>query len=214
MSESRGNYKMKPILEKGDRFCKLVAVSFSHRKRTCQYWIFKCDCGKEKIIRVDGVKSGQTKSCGCFRNTHTMSKTSIYRSWASMKSRCHNENVPHYKDYGGRGITVCEEWMEFENFYKDMREKPEGKTLDRINNDKGYYKKNCRWATRKEQSNNVRTNRHLVYKNKTQTMAQWAEEFGMSINTLHERLRRGWSVEDALEVLVGKTYNKKGNKII
>lgn len=116
-----------------------------------------------------------------------------------MKQRCLNKNREGYKKWGGRGITVCKRWMKFENFYKDMGERPEGMTIDRIDNSKGYHKSNCKWATPKEQSNNTRKNVFITYNGKTQTIAQWSEELGISYHTIYARLRKGWEIERVLK---------------
>ena len=144
---------LKPIIKKGDEFNRLTAIKFNHRnKRSNQYWLFKCCCGKEKVICVDAVKRGITKSCGCLKKEttaktkHGMRKTRVYYSWFCMKARCLNPNSPNYKNYGGRGITICKEWLEFRNFFRDMGERPQDRTLDRIDNDGNYCKENCKWS--------------------------------------------------------------------
>lgn len=171
-------------------------------------WVVKCDCGKEKIVRSDHMKSGRTKSCGCLsremasdRNqTHGMTQSPIYKTWAGMKDRCLNKKNTHYKDYGGRGIKMCEEWeSSFEKFYRDMGGRPEGLTLERIDNDKGYYKENCKWATRKEQANNTRRNRILTHNGISLTMSQWEDELNINKGALKVRLRRGVSLSKALQ---------------
>ena len=129
--------------------------------------------------------------------THGMSKNgNEYTVWAQMKDRCSNQNHKFYNRYGGRGIKVCNEWLKFENFYKDMGERPNGKTLDRINNNKGYYKENCKWSTMKEQCRNTRRNKFITYKNQTLCLAEWAEKLGLKRETFWMRLYKyGWSVE-------------------
>ena len=132
---------------------------------------------------------------------HGMSGTKTYESWASMKARCLNPNHKNYKNYGGRGIVICECWLGkngFQNFFNEMGEKPKGLSIDRIDNNKGYCKSNCRYATQKQQLNNIRRNRLLTYKNKTQNVTQWAEELGINRNTLFGRIRYGWSVKRIL----------------
>ena len=160
-----GIYNRKPTIKKGERFNFLTAIKFSHIENKHLYWIFKCDCGKEKTILVDSVKRGSSKSCGCLMKhgnnfKHGMYKTGTYECWINMKKRCLNKNYSRYKDWGGRGIKVCPRWMKFENFLEDIGERPIGKSLDRIENDKGYYKSNCRYATPKEQANNRRSRQH------------------------------------------------------
>lgn len=126
------------------------------------------------------------------------SPSKIYRVWRNMLNRCHNPNVPAYKNYGGRGITVCESWEKFENFLADMGEQPVGKTLDRINNDGNYEPGNCRWATPAEQIRNRRTTTLLTFGGVTQCIADWAAEIGIGDATLRHRLKIGWPVEKAL----------------
>src|SRR3990167_5792424 len=139
------------------KFNNLTAIKYTDtNKKYRKIWLFKCDCGKEKKLPMTSVKCGAIKSCGCLRIKHGMYKTKIYTTWAQMKSRCDNTKSPHFKRYGGRGIKVCKHWMKFENFYKDMFPTwKEGLSIDRINNDGNYSKKNCRWATAKIQSNNT-----------------------------------------------------------
>lgn len=128
-----------------------------------------------------------------------MAHLSEYRTWADMLSRCRNVNHRAYRDYGGRGITVDPRWLTFPAFFADMGKRPDGLTLDRINNDGPYTAGNCRWATRTEQSNNRRTGRRLTINGRTQTMAEWAREAGINYRTVKSRLNiLGWSVEEAL----------------
>lgn len=131
---------------------------------------------------------------------HGMYGTKIYSRWDAMKARCLNKNSKFFKHYGGRGITICKEWLKFENFYKDMGNCPQGKSLDRIDNNGNYYKENCRWATQEEQCNNMRKNHLLTYKNKTQTIAQWSRELGIGYSTIWSRIKYGWEVEKALSI--------------
>ncbi len=131
--------------------------------------------------------------------THGKSRSPIYSRWQGMKDRCLNPKNPRFADYGGRGITVCERWMKFENFYMDMGDVPSAEhQLDRRDNSKGYSPENCRWATRQEQQNNMRSNRILTFNETSKTVTQWADCLGLKANTIVTRLQRGWSVDVAL----------------
>ena len=129
---------------------------------------------------------------------HGMRNTPTYNSWCGLKKRCLNPSHPAYHRYGGRGITICKRWLTFENFYADMGDRPRGMTLDRKNNNKGYCKSNCRWATREEQANNRKNGRLITYKSRTQTIAQWAKELNINYTTIWARLNRGWKIKKSL----------------
>jgi hypothetical protein len=149
-------------LKTGDKYGKLTVYSRVENKGSRIYYLFVCDCGNEKALSKDLVVRGHTSSCGCLHDincpsrTHGKSNTKTYRIWRGMMSRCNNPNVKAYKNYGGRGIMVCEEWHNYETFLKDMGERPEGKSLDRRDCNQGYYKENCRWASAEEQAQNKR----------------------------------------------------------
>ena len=175
------------------------------------YWLCVCDCGVLTKVKGSSLRHGRIKSCGCLqlelviknnklRTTHGESKkTPEYSTWAAMKNRCLNSNNNAYKYYGGRGISVCDRWLKFEHFLEDMGRKPTAKhSIERIENNKGYYPDNCKWATMEEQCNNQRKNRILEYKNKKQSLSAWAREKNINRETLRDRLKCGWSVHDAL----------------
>ena len=175
--------------------------------------LFSCAfCGEERERLVSHVRTGYVKTCHCqnsARNTrhgHAADgrETPTYQAWAAMKKRCLNPDHRNYAGYGGRGIDVCQRWMEFENFLSDMGNRPDGMSLDRINNDAGYSPENCRWATAIDQNNNRRSNTLITFDDKTFTVSQWARELGMKKNALIERFRHGWSVERAFTTPVQK----------
>ena len=177
-------------------------------------WICQCDCGSVRSVYTYNLKNGHTKSCGCesarkrlaARTTHNKSKTRLYRIWAKMKARCTYPGDRAYNEYGGRGITVCDEWLSFEPFesWSVCNGYSSELTLDRVNNDLGYSPDNCRWATPKQQANNTRKNRVIEYNGISRTLAEWANVTGIRSATIAHRLNVGWSVEDALRKEVRK----------
>ncbi len=144
---------------RGRKFGRLRAIRrYSTDFLGHTFWLCRCNCGHKAVVKGDNLHSGNTKSCGCLRGeNHGMSCTPEYQSWIGMKARCCNPKSTQYPYYGARGIRICDRWLNsFENFYKDMGKCPKGKTLDRIDNDRGYMPGNCRWATWKQQIHNRR----------------------------------------------------------
>ena len=139
---------------------------------------------------------------------HGGRNTRLYNIWSSMKSRCLNENDPAYKDYGARGIHVCDRWMDFSLFREDMGERPPGMSLDRIDNDKGYSPENCRWANRSTQNRNRRDRRMVTHNGRSMLIADWAKETGLSVSTIWARISKGW--DEALAVSTPKMGSRKG----
>ena len=192
----------------GMRFGKLLIAAASGRDRHGAYmWECLCDCGQTTIARGSQIASGATRSCGCGiaeaaarqETTHGQSGTPLYRRWRAMLDRATNPKHQDYRNYGGRGICVCEAWRSFEAFAADMGSTfDESLELDRIEVDGNYESNNCRWVTRLRQQRNKRTNHNLTYSSRTQTVQEWGEELGLKPNTIITRLRRGWSVERAL----------------
>jgi len=165
-------------------------------------WYCRCTCGRQVKVSSKLLTNGATKSCGCLRRQlatkHGYSKTTTYRVWQQMIQRCHNPRNDAYADYGGRGVTVSPEWKLFENFLKDMGEAPEDQTLDRIDNQKGYCKSNCRWASKQQQAQNRRDNLRVTYNGKTRCLSDWAHETGIKRATIKSRLDSGWPVDKSL----------------
>lgn len=180
-------------------------------------WICRCDCGTVRVVAANALVRGMSRSCGCFRvellkatrpyfppsnRTHGLSRVAVkeYRAWVSMRARCGRQSHPTYPHYGGRGIAVCERWKaSFRSFYDDIGPAPSpAHSLERINNDGCYEPGNVRWATREEQTANTRRTHRITFNGTTLPLKRWARKIGMSGEGLHNRLRRGWSVERAL----------------
>ena len=151
----------------GNTYTRWKVVSYSHQNKNHAMWNCLCECGNERIVSGSSLRGGLSKSCGCYnmdklmaKGTHKMSKSSEYYTYNNMLDRCYNEKNTAYANYGGRGISVCQEWINsFEQFIKDVGAKPStNHSLDRIDNSKGYSKENCKWATKLEQGNNKRNN--------------------------------------------------------
>jgi len=197
----------------GQRFSRLTVISFSDVTNQATYWICKCDCGN--ITRVAGthLKTGHTTSCGCFyketrkgKLTHGQKNSTEYNSWNQMKGRCYNPNLKEYKHYGGRGITVCDRWINsFENFFADMGKKPTPKhTLDRYpNNESGNYEpSNCRWATWEQQNRNKRWNHWLEANGEKMIITDWQNKLKIDRHTILKRLKTQTFQEIVDEVLI------------
>lgn len=191
----------------GKTFGRLLVVKESKRGRFNEIrYDCSCECGNEKNVSRQHLIFGDVKSCGCylreFKLIHGMSGTRTYHTWESMIDRCNNPNNDRFKDYGGRGIRICERWLMFENFLKDMGVRPIRKTLNRINNNGNYEPENCCWSTAKEQSRNSRLNKIIKFNNESKCVAEWAEILGINHSTLRKRLSRGWTVSRAFTTLV------------
>lgn len=193
----------------GQKFGRLMVIKQIDSEKCGQAkWLCKCECGTTKTIRGNHLRSGHIKSCGCLRKEnasltkhghakrHQMSAT--YRSWSAMIRRCNYVDNNQYPRYGGRGIKVCEQWMQFESFLRDMGKRPCGCQIDRIDNDGDYCLKNCRWATPTEQARNTSRNKLLTFRGKTRCITEWAEELGINDKTIRSRLNRGWSLAKVL----------------
>lgn len=191
----------------GEKYGKLTVLSFYGKDKWGKaIWQCVCDCGIIKNISVTTLKSGYAKSCGCLKKeylskkmrTHGLShKIPEYDVWIGIRNRCNNKNEPQYKDYGGRGIKVCERWMKsFPDFLQDMGNRPsKNHSIDRIDVNGDYSPENCRWATWLEQGSNRRDNVFYTIYGATKTQAEWAREFNVSHASIISHLKRGKSLE-------------------
>lgn len=192
----------------GQKFGRLTVVG-ECEERTKQGQLMykcKCECGNIKNIRGYTLRNGGSKSCGCLNKinhhkTHGKTHTRLYSIFCDMKKRCHNKNNKEYHNYGGRGIIICEEWLnDFMNFYNWAINNgyDDNLTIDRIDVNGNYEPSNCRWVDIKSQCNNTRKNVYLTYNGKTQTMSQWADELCIPVGRVKTRHKRGWSDKECL----------------
>lgn len=193
----------------GLRFGRLTALSFhGQAKNGYALWLCKCDCGTTKVLRSCKLLEGTTRSCGCLQRElasknhfkHGLRSHPLYATWCSMKQRCSDQNCRGYKNYGARGIAVCERWQRsFEAFVEDMGERPSSRhSVERKDNSKGYSPDNCIWATTPEQHRNTRRTVLLELRGDKKCITDWSQTTGIKLTTLHQRLRTGWSVEKTL----------------
>ena len=198
----------------GQKFNRMTAISYSHTLKSHRYWKCKCECGNYTIVQIRAVVSGNTKSCGCYNKekvqktgkankTHGYSTSKIYKLWWSIVQRCNNKKSKMYKDYGAKGIKICEEWLKFDNFLKEMGDRPSNLyTVRRINIDKDYEVSNCKWAIYE------RNGMLIEYDEKKQTLSKWAEELNVDVGVLYRRVvLKHWSMERAITTPVIK-YKK------
>lgn len=188
----------------GKRFGRLEVIGVHDNGNRKTYYVCQCDCGNVKVIRADALVGGMTKSCGCLKkeqdkinltanHSHKMSGTRLYEIWQGMKSRCYKKHDASYHRYGGRGITVCDEWLnDFKTFYDWATNNGynDKLTIDRIDNNGNYEPKNCRWSTMKEQCNNRNSNINITIGNTTKNLMQWCEIFNVDYKTVYARYQR------------------------
>lgn len=205
------------------RFGRLVVRSFiGTNHKGAAVWECLCDCGGIKAVDAPNLTKGSTQSCGCLaieqkRNAaqyqcHEFSRSmhpKEYGAWSGMVRRCYSSKHPSYPRYGGRGIGVCDDWRySFKTFYTDMGDAPKWASIERIDNEADYAPDNCRWATKKEQANNRRSNRVLTFDGKTMNVTQWAKHLGWPKSTIANRLSLGWSIERTLSEPPQKRHNQ------
>lgn len=193
----------------GDKYGRLTILveRFTEPPSTRPFVWVECECGKVCRKGYQEVKIGNTKSCGCLAReasakreaTHRMSGGPEYNVWKGIKQRCYNTKHTHYASYGGRGIVMCDRWRDsFEAFYEDMGPRPQGQTIDRQDNDKGYDKDNCKWATKKTQSRNTRSNHMVVFDGVEMTLMELSESAVVDYPTLVWRVNQGWDLTRAI----------------
>lgn len=198
----------------GQKFGKLSVLSFDHRDTESRkrFWKCLCDCGNTIIVYQNHLKSGHTKSCGCLHSRQDTNlkhgccrrkvpKERIYRIWSGIKSRCLDKNCKAFSKYGGRGISICDEWLNFETFKKWAANNgyEDNLTIDRINVNGNYEPSNCRWATQKEQANNRRNSTYITFNGETHTLSEWETITGISQKVIYSRINKlHWTIEDSL----------------
>lgn len=211
--------------KRGPRFIDLTGQRFGHWTvideavghvpRKC-YWNCVCDCGTHSKVPGPALRIGRSKCCThCRVKTHGMSRTPEHVAWLAMRGRCRRVTSDAYHNYGGRGIAVCDEWESFETFYRDMGSRPSPKhTIERLDNNSGYSKNNCVWATRATQLRNTRRTRLVTFNGITQCIVDWAKQLGIPSKTLYNRLARGCPIADALTATRITSKDSKGARKI
>ncbi len=187
----------------GNKYGRLTVLGLDSIRNRSSYWLCLCECGNEKVVRNDCLKSGNTQSCGCLnhehgRVIHGLVRTRLYRIYHAMKQRCYNPNANRYDRYGERGIRICDEWLNsfsafaewaISNGYAD------GLTIDRINNDGNYEPSNCRWVTQRVQMRNTSRNTIIEYNGERRILTDWCELYGVDTATAVQRIARGWTLD-------------------
>jgi len=223
LDETKRGTKMKPLDLIGQKFGRLTVLRKIKTNRI--KWECICTCGKTKTIAPESLLRGHTKSCGCLLSetstkTHTLhggrkdgKYTPEYRVWSGMKNRCNNPNSEHWLSYGGRGINICDRWVNsFENFLEDMGKKPfKTAQIDRINNDLGYFKENCKWSTPKENSRNKRDSVYILHNGVTLHVKDWQDNIGIASTTIKARIKTGWTIDKAMTIPARPYSRQRGN---
>jgi len=206
------------------KFGMWTVSQFSHKQRAktlgsgrktpswVYFWICRCDCGTERVVCGNNLRRGGSKNCGCVhpRTQHGMTKHPAHNTWWCMMQRCFNSRYTGYELYGGRGITVCDRWHTFVNFWEDVGSTwQQGLMIDSIDNDGNYEPSNCKWSTPLQSANNRRTNHRIVTPKGRMTVTAAAKEYGLSRQTLFARIRYGWREEDLL-LPTSEEHDSKG----
>ncbi len=209
------------------RFGRLVVVEELPKQKRNAFWKCKCDCGNYSSCTSGNLKSGKIVSCGCLKlekllqrsTTHNQRHTHLYEVWKSMKQRCYNPNLKSYKNWGARGIKICDEWLnDFQSFYdwsyangystENQKNEKLKLTIDRIDNNGNYEPSNCRWVNRKTQASNMRTTKLITINGETKCLAEWFRHYNLCSWTYYTRIKYGWSVEEALTKPIGSKRSK------
>lgn len=203
----KGQFMGKFIDLAGKKFGRLTVIKRIYNNKNATYWLCKCECGKEKIIRGTSLTSNNTKSCGCLLRDkakltknikHGKSNTRIYKIYCGIKKRCYCKTAKNYYLYGARNIKMCEKWLEsFENFYNWAVNNgyQDNLTIDRIDTNGNYCPENCRWVDMKTQANNTRRNHYIEYNGIKHSIAEWSRILEINYGTLKSRIKYGWSLE-------------------
>jgi hypothetical protein len=196
----------------GIKFGRLLAVKQIVKNKHGSYkWLCRCDCGNEIIVLGESLRIGNTKSCGCYKTDvstkHGMWDSRLYHIWRGMKQRCRDRNAKDYPSYGGRGITVCDEWKNnFITFYEWAMSHgyADNLSIDRIDNNGNYCPENCRWADSKTQNRNTSQNVYCTIGSETLLLCEWAEMYGIPPFTIRSRIKNGWTAERAIKTPVNR----------
>lgn len=213
-------YRNGPQMHPGQIFSELTVIREAGKNNSGRYVLCECTCGKSTEVKVSFLVSGNTKSCGHLRKvSHTIKHARsgkgdpTYNTWRAVVSRCTKKYDWSWDRYGAVGITVCDRWLDFSNFLDDMGDRPKGMTIDRIDNSKGYFPGNCRWATNVEQANNTTLNKIVEYRGHKGPLKETVSIFGGNYSLVKERIKRGWSMEDAMNKPVKEQYHHGRKKL-
>ena len=204
---------MRKLTEKfkvGQKFNKFTILEFNGKHKSGHLTaLCKCDCGNIRTISLSDLKLNRSKSCGCirkeakqlFKKDHGMTNTKEFKTWAGIKIRCYNKNYKSYNYYGGKGVTMCNRWLNsFRNFLEDMGFAPTNKhSIDRIDSNGNYEPNNCKWSTLIEQANNKSNNKFYEYNGEIKSVPYFSRKYNIPMGRLYERLKAGYSIKDAIE---------------
>lgn len=193
----------------GNVFGRLTVLGYHHTDKKVAYWSCLCSCGNEVVVRGSSLRNGMTKSCGCYRtdatkisnSTHGLTNHPLHTIWAGMKQRCYDTNCESYRHWGGRGISVCVEWLDFIPFYEwsVANGYERGLSIDRINNDGNYEPSNCRFTTRKVQGNNTRRNINVIYRGEIRSFNSLLDGDSRYLKVWKRIFARGWDTDRAID---------------